>query len=126
MREYLSALLLAVPSFIILSLLASAPVAFAKGTPDRITISSPDLARPIEIADRKFLERMNPWGGRFINRDEPVLTGPPSGGQRYDVAISMKDRHGKLEAIYLMTYSPVPPESGGTCICPGMVRGDIW
>jgi len=49
----------------LLVLLAGIPLAYAKGSPDLITISGGGLTQPIEITDSTSLKAFDPWSGQF-------------------------------------------------------------
>jgi hypothetical protein len=97
--------------FALLLVLAVAPLAYSKGSPDLVLISGGGLAQPIEITDPGSLEAFDPWNGQFADWQEKPLADAPCFRRSFEVRFYMKwpgresslDR-GNLQMIYAMRY----------------------
>jgi len=98
-------------AFILLALLAVAPLAFSKGSPDLIVISGGGLAQSVEITDPSLLRAFNPWIGQFADWQHEALAEAPCFRRSFEVLFYMKwpgrisplDR-GDLKMIYATRY----------------------
>lgn len=96
---------------VLVVLLAGAPFAFSKGSPDLILISGGGLAQPIEITDPDSLKAFNPWMGQFADWETKPLADAPCFRRSFEVSFYMKwpERkssldHGNLQLIYNTRY----------------------
>jgi hypothetical protein len=92
-----------------LAFLFVSPVAFAKGPADKITISGPGLAMPIEITDRATLNRFSPWSDEFFDLNTGTLAEEPETNSLYEVQFYLKDSAGELVVRYGFLYAPGEP-----------------
>ena len=96
---------------VLLVLLAGAPLAFCKGSPDLILISGGGLGQPIEITDPDSLKAFNPWIGQFADWQAKRLADAPCFRRSFEVSFYMRwpgrksslDR-GNLQLIYSTRY----------------------
>jgi hypothetical protein len=102
-----------------LAFLFVSPAAFAKGAADKISISGPGLAKPIEITDRATLNRFTPWSDEFFDLYTGTLAEEPETDSLYEVQFYFNDNAGKLEVRYGFLYAPGEP---GYIYFPG--KGD--
>ena len=65
---------------ILLTLLVSTRLGFAKGTPDKIVISGGGLRHPVEITDSLTRFQFNPWTGRFAEWQQALAVSPSQCG----------------------------------------------
>jgi hypothetical protein len=100
----------------LLVLLPSASAAFAKGPAEKISISGPGLAAPVEITDPELLQPFSPWSDAFFDQQRGVLAEPPNSGNVYQVLIFADSR-----VFYAFNYIPGSP---GIIYLPG--KGDEW
>jgi hypothetical protein len=75
--------------FGLLLLLASAHVAFSKGSPDLIVISGGGLTRQIEITDPSTLKAFDPWQGQFADWRKKSLVDAPCFRRSFEVLFYM-------------------------------------
>lgn len=107
------------PVFVfLLMLLVLVPPALAKGSPDKITITGPGLATPIEITDPEILHEFNPWDGNFLDKDRRIVEETPKVNVLYEVLFYSKDTSGELNLFYTFKYSPAPSSSRGEIYLP--------
>lgn len=104
--------------FLLAFLFTPAPVAFAKGAPDKVTITGPGLAAPIEISDPGILDQFNPWDGQFLDKDRTAVTDTPQGTAPYEVLFYFKDAGGELRLFYAFQYLPEPSGMRGRIYLP--------
>ena len=96
---------------VLLMLLAGAPLAFSKGSPDLILVSGGGLGQPIEITDPDSLKAFNPWMGQFADWEAKPLADAPCFRRSFEVLFYMRwperkssqDR-GNLQLIYSTRY----------------------
>ena len=100
----------------LLVLLCSASAAFAKGPAEKISISGPGLAAPIEITDPQLLQPFSPWSDAFFDQQRSVLAESPNSGNVYQVLIFADSR-----VFYAFNYIPGSP---GIIYLPG--QGEEW
>jgi len=112
----------------------------AKGSPDKIVITSPSLAQPLEINDRETLKQFDPWSGQFIDWQRGPIAAPLDQTRCYDVLFYMKwpGRHsnfdrGDLKLIYSVRYCRGPNGEPGYIYLPSpdddrysVNPGTIW
>ena len=60
---------------ILLASLACVPLAYGKGSADRILITGGGLTQPIRITDPSSLKAFDPWGGQFADWQQQPLAG---------------------------------------------------
>ena len=117
--------------FVSLVVLAAAPLAFSKGSTERIIIKGGGLARSIEITDTETLRGFDPWSGQFIDWSKGPVAVPPNQEQSYEVFFYMKWEGrrspydlGSLKMIYALRYCP-PVRDGepGYIYLPGRNDG---
>jgi hypothetical protein len=97
--------------FVLLLILAVAPLAYSKGSPELIVISGGGFAQPIEITDPAQLKAFDPWMGQFADWQEKPLADAPCFRRSFEVQFYMKwpgresssDR-GNLQMIYATRY----------------------
>jgi len=97
--------------FALLVLLAGAPLAHSKESPDLILISGGGLTQPVEITDPASLKAFDPWMGQFADWQQKPLTDAPCFRRSIEVLFYMKwpernsslDR-GDLKMIYATRY----------------------
>lgn len=104
--------------FFLLILFIPAPLAFAKGSPDKITITSPGLASPIEITDPEILNQFNPYDGQFLEKDRRYVTGTSQVDALYEVLFYYRDTGGEFRMFYAFYYSPDPSGMQGHVYLP--------
>jgi len=95
----------------LLVLLAGIPLAYAKGSPDLITISGGGLTQPIEITDSTSLKAFDPWSGQFADWQQKPLAEAPCFRRSFEVLFYMKwpgrnssEDRGDLKMIYATRY----------------------
>src|SRR5882672_1025788 len=81
--------------FGLLLLLASAHVAFSKGSPDLIVISGGGLTRQIEITDPSTLKAFDPWQGQFADWRKKSLVDAPCFRRSFEVLFYVHWPEGK-------------------------------
>lgn len=86
------------------ALFAPTPLAFAKGSADKVIITGPGLAVPIEITDPSVLSQFNPWTGQFVDQDRTAATGTPEVPTPYEVLFYSNDGGGKSQLFYAFYY----------------------
>lgn len=104
--------------FLLLILFISIPLAFAKGSPDKITITGPGLASPIEITNPEILNQFNPRDGQFLDKDRRIVTETPEIGARYEVLFYFKETSGEFHLFYALYYSSAPSRARGAIYLP--------
>jgi hypothetical protein len=131
-----------VAAFAFLIALISPTPLFAKGVTTRITLTSADLPKPIEIADPIVLSNFNVWSGAgtwmngvegtegfIIDWPAGAVTGMPGGLQRFEVSFYVKYLNRPLEAqqeqlAYVVSYLYDPTTEEGYVYLPG--KADEW
>ncbi|HBY97608.1 MAG: hypothetical protein M5U01_14270 [Ardenticatenaceae bacterium] len=103
---------------VIVLLLVSIAPALAKESPDKVTITGPGLASPIEITDPDIVEDFNPWKGQFIDWARGRVTDIPPVDPRYEVLIHVKGNDGRFQVIYAFEYAPNPSSAPGYIYLP--------
>jgi hypothetical protein len=91
--------------------LAVAPLAYSKGSPELIAISGGGLAQPIDVTDPALLKAFDPWSGQFADWQGKPLADAPCFRSSFEVLFYMKwpgrmsalDR-GDLKMIYATRY----------------------
>ncbi len=104
--------------FFLLTLFVPMSRVFAKGSPDKITITGPGLAAPIEITNPEILNQFNPWDGRFLDKDRKIVTETPQVGARYKVLFYFKDTSGEFQLYYALYYSTALSGARGDIYLP--------
>ena len=124
----------------IVSLFLIVPARFlAKGATTKIMIEEADLAKPIEITDRKVLANFNVWTGPgtfstqpgfnanapgfIIDWSQGPVTQPPQALQRYQVSF-YSDVLANERAIYVVYYAVGPGSEQGYVYLPG--KSEEW
>ena len=110
--------------FITLTSLLLVPLAFAKGSPDKITIWSPSLTKPIEITDPETLKEFDPWSGQFLDRSLSPIVEEPQIEQTYYVFFYFRDRDGEFREFYTFQYAPNSAGRRGFIYLPR--EGEPW
>jgi hypothetical protein len=110
--------------FIILTSFLIVPFAFAKGSPDKITIWGPSLAQPIEITNPETLKGFDPWNGQFLDRSLGSIAEEPQIEQTYHVFFSFRDRDGGFREFYTFQYAPNSAGRRGFIYLPR--EGEPW
>ncbi len=105
-------------SFLLLILFIFVPLAFAKGSPDKITITGPGLAAPIEITNPEILSQFNPWDGYFLDKDRTIVTEKPQDDALYEVLFYFREKSGEFHLFYAFYYSPAPSGKRGAIYLP--------
>jgi hypothetical protein len=98
-------------------LLVGSPVA-AKAPIEKITVSGPGLAVPVEITDEETMRLSNPWYGKFIEWSASVVEAP-HGTTVYDVTLHARLRASELSPIYQFRYAPAASGQHGRVYLPG-------
>ena len=93
-------------------------VAFAKGSPDKITITGPGLAAPIEITDPSILDQFNPWDGNFLDKNRTMVTDTPQDQAPYEVLYYSRDPGGEFRLFYAFYYLPAASGMRGQIYLP--------
>ena len=106
------------------TMLVSAPLAYSKGAPDKITITGGGLSQQIDVIDPDTLKAYNPWGGQFIDWSRGVTNVSPQGPQTYEVQFLKKSDRGDIKVIYAVLYAPGNSGEPGYVYLPG--RGEKW
>jgi hypothetical protein len=96
-------------------------LAVAKGSADKISISGPGLAKPIEITDQQILQQYSPWDDNYLDVQKGALKSVPDSDRIYEVLLYAKDDNGQLQVRYAFRYAPGLP---GYIYVPG--SGDAW
>ena len=99
-----------------LVLLASAPLAHGKGSPDLILISGGGRAHSIEVTDPESLNAFGPWLGQFADWKQQPLVDAPCFRRSFEVLFYLKwpgrksslDRD-DLNMIYATRYCSTVP-----------------
>jgi hypothetical protein len=104
--------------FFLLTLFVPMSRVFAKGSPDKITITGPGLVVPIEITNPEILSKFNPWDGQFLDKDRRIVTETPQVGTRYEVLFYFKDTSGEYQLFYALYYSPALSGARGDIYLP--------
>ena len=96
---------------------AAAP-AYAKRPIERITVTGPGVARPVELTDSLLLRLSNPWHGNFI---EPYTAraAPSSKARVYVLTLHARLRDGELRPIYQFHYARPADGRPGLVYLPG-------
>jgi hypothetical protein len=96
--------------FALFAILASAPLAYGKGSPDLILVTGGALSRPIKITDATSLKAFDPWSGQFADWKAKPVAEAPCFRRSLEVLfymkptrISLQDR-GDLTMIYATRY----------------------
>jgi hypothetical protein len=110
--------------FLVLTSLILVPLAFAKGSPDKITIWGPALAEPIEITDPKVLKWFDPWNGQFLDQNLGTITEELRVEQTYYVFFYFRDRDGEFREFYTFQYAPNSAGRRGFIYLPK--EGEPW
>jgi hypothetical protein len=110
--------------FLILTSLIFVSLAFAKGSPDKIIIWGPSLAKPIEITDPKTLKGFDPWNGQFLDRSSGVIEDEPRPQEIYTVVFDLGNNNLEKRSFYVFQYSPGP--SGGQGFIYLSREGEPW
>ena len=113
----------AVILLLLLSWLAVRP-ALAKGPTGKITISGPELARPVEITDPEILNDFSPWSDSFFDGQQDPGNAPRPLTQPYGVFFWLPDEDGGESVVYTFYYYPNPAGGQGLIYLPG--RGEPW
>lgn len=111
---------------------------FAKGATTKIMIEGADLAKPIEITDRKVLANFNVWTGPgtfstqsgfnanapgfIIDWSQGSVTQLPQALRRYQVSFYSNELSER--AIYVVYYAVAPGSEQGYVYLPG--KSDEW
>ncbi len=101
--------------------LTPVPVVYAKGLADKITISGPGLANPVEITDPQILSHFSPWEDGYFDAPKGALPTGPKTDRIYQVFIYSKDNNNQLQVRYAFQYVPGQP---GYVYLPG--KNDPW
>jgi len=96
-------------------------LADAKSPADKISISGPGLARPIEITDQQILQQFSPWDNKFYDLQKGALTVAPRTDRIYEVLMYTKENNNQPQVRYAFQYVPGQP---GYIYLPG--KGDTW
>jgi hypothetical protein len=110
--------------FMTLTSLLLVPLAFAKGSPDKITIWGPSLAKAMEITDPETLKGFDPWNGQFLDRSSGVIEDEPRSQEIYTVVFYLRDNKGEERIFYVFQYSPNPFGEPGFIYLPR--EGEPW
>lgn len=105
--------------FLILTSLILVSLAFAKGSPDKIIIWGPSLAKPIEINDLETLKTFDPWNGQFLDRSLGAIVEEPQIEQTYYVFFYFRDRDSKFREFYTFQYFSNSANPRGFIYLPG-------
>jgi hypothetical protein len=101
-----------------------APLAVAKGSPDKIIIMGPQLTEPFEITDPEILKGFDPWNGQFLDRTQDTIREGQHNDQPYDVFFYLKDKDGQFRMFYAFQYTPAPSDGQGYIYLPQ--EGEEW
>jgi|SRR5688572_23314425 hypothetical protein len=99
-------------------------LAFAKDSPDKITIWGPSLTQPIEITDPDVLEGFDPWEGQFLDRSRDTVSKEPHVQEIYHVIFYWQANKDKNRVMYVFQYSPNPFGGKGFIYLPR--EGEPW
>ena len=99
-------------------------LAFAKGSPDKIIIWGPSLAKPIEITDPKILKGFDPWNGQFLDRSSGVIEDEPRPQEIYTVVFDLGNNNLEKRSFYVFQYSPGSSGEKGFIYLPR--EGEPW
>ena len=94
--------------WLLLTLLTSVSIVYAKGTPEKISIKGTGLVFPLEITKASILESFDPWDGQFFDRSRGIrgrLTESPMVTQTYDIFFFIRDNDNKSQIIYSFRYA---------------------
>lgn len=100
------------------------PLAFAKGSPDKIILWGPSLGEPIEITNPEVLKGFDPWNGQYLDRNLGTITEEPRVEQTYDVIFYFQESNGKTRIFYVFQYFPNPTGGQGFIYLPR--EGEPW
>jgi hypothetical protein len=101
-----------------LLIFAVAVPAHAKRPLERITVSGPDLVKPIELTDSLLLRLSNPWFGNFLEPNT-VQERPPERSRVYLLTLYARLRGTELRPIYRFHYAPSGEGTPGLVYLPG-------
>lgn len=110
--------------FLLLTSLILVSLAFAKGSPDKIIIWGPSLAKPIEITDPKTLKGFDPWNGQFLDRSSSFIEEEPRLQEIYTVVFDLGNNNLEKRSFYVFQYSPGPSGEQGFIYLPR--EGEPW
>jgi hypothetical protein len=110
----------------------------AKGTTTKIVLEGADLAKPIEITDRKTLANFNVWTGPgtfstrpgfdanqasfIIDWSQRTVTDLPQGLRKYQVSFYSDELSER--PVYVVYYAIAPGSEHGYVLLPG--KSDEW
>jgi hypothetical protein len=109
---------LAAVAVLVAGLLRVTP-ALAKSPPDKLSVTGPGLARPVEITDAPSLAAFDPWTRGFIAWERGLAARPPPLEETYSVAFHLRRLGGDLAVIYVLRYAPDPAGGPGFIHIPG-------
>jgi hypothetical protein len=111
-----------------MALLLTVPAARSKAALSKIFISGGKLSQPIEIADKEFLRKSNPWFGTFIpawNQTGVQHSQPPITAKLYEISFYATFSAKEAPKIIYVVYYAVDPETHhGFVYLPG--RQEQW
>jgi hypothetical protein len=110
--------------FITLTSFLLVPLAFAKDSPDKITIWGPSMTQPIEIIDPETLKGFDPWNGQFLDRSLGPIVEEPQIKQTYHVFFYFRERDGEFREFYTFQYAPESAGRQGFIYLPR--EGEPW
>ncbi|MAG35100.1 MAG: hypothetical protein CL878_02475 [Dehalococcoidia bacterium] len=124
--------LVSVLVLVLVALLIPGLTVFAKGDPNKITLTGPGLAHPIEITDRMFLSLSDPWTRPFVDWGRGLVAEPPLVEQTHTAFFYLEvaernycpRREGTSCVIYVLHYYPDPAGGPGYLYFPG--GGEPW
>ena len=114
-------------TLLVLALLTSVSVAYAKGSTDKISILGTGLAHPLEITTLNILDRFDPWDGQFFDRTRGNwgrLAEEPAVAQTYNVFFYIKDNENESKMIYSFRYAFSSSDTQGYIYIP--TEGENW
>jgi hypothetical protein len=111
-------------SLLTLTLFLLVPFAFAKDSPDRITIWGPSLSKPIEIIDPQILKGFDPWNGQFLDKSSVIVAQEPQIEQTYYIFFYFRDKDGEFREFYTFQYAPNSADRQGFIYLPR--EGEPW
>ncbi len=103
---------------LLVGVLASAAAVLAKGEPDKVTITGPGVAAPLEITDAGLLGRFDPLDGQFLDVNRTVAPDAPQDSARYQVLFYSKNADGAYHLFYAFYSLPEPSGMRGLIYLP--------
>jgi hypothetical protein len=110
--------------FLILISLILVPLAFAKGSPDKIVIWGPSLAEPIQITNPETLRGFDPWNGQFLDQGLGTLAEEPRTRDIYTVVFDVGTNTREERVFYVFQYAPNSSGGHGFIYLPR--EGEPW